>query len=188
MTSCHLDAPPRADLTVEAVPGDNNCIFHALKLQLGRQQLYEGNASQLRSYLVEWMRDHQNERIDTPSSKGDATYLKNFCPGHDFQAYLESMAEDGVTWGDHCCLVAAAMAFRVRIRVFSTLPEQTEPIVISPHSSLLIAGTICLGHYSERHYVSTQAFEGLTSTVRELSANIWSCSASLTFCNVTSHR
>ena len=104
----------------EDVPGHNNCLFKALVLQLGRLELFSGDAESLRRETVEWMRSHADQWIDHEQGAGRRTCLRDFVHG-SWETYLKEMAKHGGRWGDHCDLVATG---ETRLRAHSvTLPS-----------------------------------------------------------------
>ena len=95
-------------LREEPVAGDNNCLFHALVLQLRRIGVYNGDAESLRLLLTDWMRDNADIRIDHENDAGHRSSLCDFVTG-EWGIYLARMARHGGSWGDHCVLTAAGL-------------------------------------------------------------------------------
>ena len=150
-------------LEAEDVEGDNNCMFTALAIQLKRVQRFNGSPKELRKSIVEWMYDHGNLSIGGEPQGGPST-LSQFVEG-TWQEYLTKMVVHGGEWGDHCVLLSAAIMFKVRIHIFSTL-HSNEPLTIEAPPGTLTGRsepleegdvqTVCLGHYPEIHYISTR--------------------------------
>jgi len=96
-------------LEVEAVDGDNNCLFSALSLQLSRIGRSKFSSESIRSYIVGWMRRHGDLVIGQDSQGGTAT-LSQFAEGN-WLTYLSNMEIHKGAWGDHCVLIAAGNVF-----------------------------------------------------------------------------
>ena len=169
-------------LEEEDVPGDNNCLFHALVLQLGRVGLYAGDAKSLRESLVAWMSTNPDFKIDEAGAQGEAASLKDFVGSDEqWEAYLLKMGAHGKQWGDHLVLVAASEVYRVPIMIFSSaIGNNQTPLKIAPSSRAEVdeGKTIYLGHYMEQHYVSTRsrAVDPSDGTAACTRGRSWVCS------------
>ena len=93
------------NLVEEPVPGDNNCLFHALVLQLERLGRFSGSARDLRRRIVDWMARNSHLEICV-SHAGGPTSLRDFVEG-SWETYLAAMGQHNGAWGDHCVLIAA---------------------------------------------------------------------------------
>ena len=98
-------------LVEEPVSRDNNCLFHALALQLGRLGRFFGEARALREVVVSWMRANGSLVLDDGDSavgtlRGARATLSQFVEG-DWGRYLDRMGRHGGSWGDHAVLVSA---------------------------------------------------------------------------------
>jgi len=151
-------------LDAEDVKGDNNCMFTALAIQLSRVQRFNGSSKELRTRIVDWMYDHGNLSIER-KPQGGLSILSQFVEG-TWHEYLRKMAVHGDEWGDHwIVLLSVAIMFKVRIHIFST-SHSNEPLMIEAPPGTLAGRfelygegdvqTVCLGHYPEVHYISTQ--------------------------------
>lgn len=94
-------------LEEEKTPKDNNCLFHALVMQLRRLELYHGDARKLRKTIVEHMLSIADVRIDKEHDNGRGSTLRNFVHNESWETYMETMATHGVGWGDNLVLISA---------------------------------------------------------------------------------
>ncbi len=124
--------------TLQSVPGDGNCFFHAVLDQLKRLELAgEWNFGSLRELAVNHMQANSAEY----SNSLDGT----------MEAYITNMRRSG-TYADHLVIVALARALDVNLVIIRD--DDTSPQVVrkSPRAG---ASTLYLG-YQERkqHYYS----------------------------------
>ncbi|KAI8489448.1 hypothetical protein Bbelb_328910 [Branchiostoma belcheri] len=128
----------RLGLTFRAeVPGDGNCMFHAVSDQVLRTEGRDIGHLQLREQAV----------------RGD--HLSKFISNHSWEEYLETMSLDG-TWGDHVVLQAMADMLGHDVTIVSSVEADNYvtflyPQLGPPHRDVR---PLLLGHYAENHYVS----------------------------------
>ena len=110
-----LEQLEAAHLTKHDVPGDGNCMFHALALVLDNNNNnnprggLRRRSAELRRDLVKWVQDHRKE-------------YANFFPNDDFEdidEYLRKMSKGG-EWGDNLMLKAAADMTNTELKIVST--------------------------------------------------------------------
>jgi len=103
-----------ANMVASDVPGDGNCMFHALAASV------EGSdAAQLRAAAVEYMR----AKLDVPlfPDNQDATTFRQWIEwaGHkNVEAYLSALSRSG-TWGQSLDLAALCHVLQRPIGVYS---------------------------------------------------------------------
>ncbi|XP_035682297.1 uncharacterized protein DDB_G0271670-like [Branchiostoma floridae] len=93
---------------MESVPGDGNCLFHAVARHLDGKP----SATEVRRKVVSWLRS--NPYVD-------GEHIKNWLPGATesaWESYLRTMTMDG-TWGDEIVLQAVANTFGREVCVIS---------------------------------------------------------------------
>ncbi|CAH1268310.1 Hypp3856 [Branchiostoma lanceolatum] len=93
---------------MESVPGDGNCLFHAVARHLEGKP----SAAEVRRKVVSWL--HSNPYVD-------GEHIKNWLPGATesaWESYLRTMTMDG-TWGDEIVLQAVANTFGREVCVIS---------------------------------------------------------------------
>lgn len=145
------------NLEIHGVAGDNNCLFNALVRQLKILGIHTYDPASLRSACVKWLREHADTPMDY-DGQGEAKFVRNATLNDNlptFDEYLNHMELDGVTWGDHLTLLAAAVILKANIIVFSSLGTVT-PIDIPKSWNVDVEITLRLGHYAEFHYVSAE--------------------------------
>lgn len=94
----------KAGFVLRNVPGDGNCQFHAIGVELHKLG-FEFSALELRQLVVDTLRT-------------DLSF------GYVPEEYIQNMAKPGV-WGDGITLAALAAAFQIRIEVFQ--PDERAP-------------------------------------------------------------
>ncbi|CAH3024571.1 unnamed protein product [Porites evermanni] len=124
--------------------GNGNCMFSALCRQLEIKKGPTYSEMELRTELVQYLKDH-------PTFVCIFFYAKEY---PTWEEYLEKMARDG-TWGDHLILQAAARHFNCVIHIISSHPEFD--VKIEPDSTTCDVAELLLGHIYEYHYVSLEA-------------------------------
>ncbi|KAI8495468.1 hypothetical protein Bbelb_269230 [Branchiostoma belcheri] len=93
---------------MESVPGDGNCLFHAVARHLEGKP----SAAEVRRKVVSWLRS--NPYVD-------GEHIKNWLPGATesaWESYLRTMTMDG-TWGDEIVLQAVSNTFGREVCVIS---------------------------------------------------------------------
>jgi hypothetical protein len=116
---------------LEAVDGDNNCLFSALSLQLGRIGRSKGSSESLRACIVSWMHRH-GDLIIGRDLQGGASTLSQFTEGN-WLDYLKGMAVHGGSWGDHCVIVSAGNNPTCEPVYFSPLSYTNLRLIFSNH-------------------------------------------------------
>ncbi|XP_078615344.1 uncharacterized protein LOC144884161 [Branchiostoma floridae x Branchiostoma japonicum] len=128
-----------------AVPGDGNCMFHAVSDQVLRTEGKHMDHLQLRQQAVDHLR--RNPR----NAHGD--HLSNYIPNQAWEEYLETMSRDG-TWGDHVVLQAMADMLGRDVIIVSSVEADNYVTVLHPQSQASPRSSLLLGHYAENHYES----------------------------------
>eukprot|EP00656_Telonema_subtile_P032782 TRINITY_DN3604_c0_g1_i2.p1 TRINITY_DN3604_c0_g1~~TRINITY_DN3604_c0_g1_i2.p1 ORF type:complete len:344 (+),score=46.23 TRINITY_DN3604_c0_g1_i2:208-1239(+) len=147
------------------VPGDGNCQFHALSDQLRAKSIVDMPHGEVRAVVVHWLRNtgasilvDDNPAVTLAAASGEG----------DWGAYC-SMMERDKEWGDHLTLLAACMAFQVEVLLISSAETNWGRVLeICPLWKLEARTQIQIGHYHERHYIST----GLASWNKEERDNL----------------
>lgn len=86
---------------------------------------------------------------------GEVTTLKVAAGITDWESYCDTMAMDGITWGDELTLIAAAAIFQAEILIISSVKEDACNIIAPPvHWEIPIDRRLIIGHYHEYHYIS----------------------------------
>ncbi|XP_035697810.1 uncharacterized protein LOC118430883 [Branchiostoma floridae] len=131
----------------DEVPGDGNCMFHAVSDQVLRTEGRNITHLQLREQAVTHLR--RNPR----NAHGD--HLSNFILNQTWEEYLETMSRDG-TWGDHVVLQAMAGMLGRDVIIVSSVEADNYVTVLQPQSGANpeTARPLLLGHYAENHYAS----------------------------------
>ncbi len=129
----------RYGFTLEQVPGDGNCFFHAVLEQLERLGLAsDWNHRSLRELAVNHMREYPAEYIDSIT-------------GNDIERYITSMGKDG-TYANHQVLVALARALDMNLVAIRDDDISPQVIRRSPTQG---ASTLYLGYQATvEHYQS----------------------------------
>ena len=129
-------------------PKDGNCMFHAISDQLARLGLTLKTPSELRSRVVQYLRNNP--------LTSDGTHLREFISYQAWESYLRRMSQDGV-WGDWITLWGLENILNIDIAVVSSIGEG-DLRVISPgdtsNSDHNLNRTALLGHEAEEHYHS----------------------------------
>ena len=129
-------------------PKDGNCMFHAISDQLARLGLTLKTPSELRSSVVQYLRNNP--------LTSDGTHLMEFISYEAWESYLRRMSQDGV-WGDWITLWGLVNMLNIDIAVVSSIGEGGLRI-ISPadtsNSDHNLNRTALLGHEAEEHYHS----------------------------------
>ncbi|CAH1239392.1 SHOC2 [Branchiostoma lanceolatum] len=129
------------------VPGDGNCMFHAVSDQVLRTEGRQISHLQLREQAVDHLR--RNPR----NARGD--HLSDFISNQSWDEYLETMSRDG-TWGDHVVLQAMADMLARDVIIVSSVEADNYVTTLHPQSQVppRAARPLLLGHYAENHYAS----------------------------------
>jgi len=139
-----------------AVPGDNNCQFHAVADQLEQNGDKGWHARGLRDLVCEWLREAGDRTMDE-DGLGEHTTLKDACGVLDWKAYVTEMCLQDETWGDAATLLAVACIFEAEVVVISSVTDDcVSTILPPPHWKVPSRQRIILGHYHEYHYMSTR--------------------------------
>ena len=93
---------------------DGNCMFHAISDQLARLGLTLKTPSELRSSVVQYLRNNP--------LTSDGTHLREFISYQAWESYLRRMSQDGV-WGDWITLWGLANMLNIDIAVVSSIGE-----------------------------------------------------------------
>ncbi|XP_078617090.1 uncharacterized protein LOC144885181 [Branchiostoma floridae x Branchiostoma japonicum] len=126
------------------VPGDGNCMFHAVSDQVLRTEGRHIDHLQLRQQAVDHLR--RNPR----NARGD--HLSDFLSNQTWEEYLETMSRDG-TWGDHVVLQAMADMLVRDVIIVSSVEADNYVTVLHPQRQAS-QSSLLLGHYAENHYAS----------------------------------
>ncbi|XP_066297271.1 malignant fibrous histiocytoma-amplified sequence 1 homolog [Branchiostoma lanceolatum] len=129
------------------VPGDGNCMFHAVSDQILHTEGRHITHLQLREQAVGHLR--RNPR----NARGD--HLSDFISNQTWEEYLETMSRDG-TWGDHVVLQAMADMLARDVIIVSSVEADNYVTILHPQSGFppRAARPLLLGHYAENHYAS----------------------------------
>lgn len=139
-----------------AVPGDNNCQFHAVADQLDQNGDKGWHARSLRERVCEWLREAGDRTMDE-DGLGERTTLKDACGVLDWEAYVTEMCLQDETWGDEATLLAVACIFEAEVVVISSVTDDcVRTILPPPHWKVPSRQRIFLGHYHEYHYTSVR--------------------------------
>ncbi|XP_078384407.1 uncharacterized protein LOC144666872 isoform X3 [Oculina patagonica] len=131
--------------------GSGNCLFYALSEQLKLVKGIEIPHEELRSKLVQYLKENPKTL--------DGTDLFHFVNGYQTWAdYLTNMERDG-TWGDHVILYATADCYQTCIHVISSLSHLND-VIIRPSRHVDDRNPLMLGHIHEIHYVSLHPIQG----------------------------
>lgn len=129
-------------------PRDGNCMFHAISDQLARLGLALKTPSELRSNVVQYLRNNP--------LTSDGTHLREFISYQAWESYLRRMSQEGV-WGDWITLWGLVNMLDIDVAVVSSIGEGGLR-VISPgdtsNSDHNLNRTALLGHEAEEHYHS----------------------------------
>lgn len=127
-------------VNVQSVPGDGNCLFHAMSRGIAKITKDEPKgASELRAEVVSHLRRHEDKYIkDWCNEMPDGTIAPSY------EAYLQAVAKDNV-WAGVTELAALARMFDTRIIVF-TLRMLDEPFVF---------------HQKQKKHVIALVFDGM---------------------------
>ena len=173
--------------SVENVPGDGNCFYHAIAKQLehaGVQCQYHRNDALLRTDLVHYLETHPrgaqgqvpyrdflaNRAVQGDSERETAEdqYVENLSNEQDrlelrWQRYLQDMEEG--SWADHIAVQGMADMLQVSIRVVATVNPYT---MIRP-SDGIVKGMLHLGLIGQLHYVSLirTAMDGIIEVLQD---------------------
>lgn len=116
-------------MIVLPVPGDGNCLFHALASFFQSSKI---DHILIRRMLVHYIYQH-GERFSTDILAG----------GHkDLDQYCAHMGKSGV-WGDGVCVQAFALLFKVNVWICYARddePSQVSEFSGRPHLGLLLQG------------------------------------------------
>ena len=158
--------------SVENVPGDGNCFYHAIAKQLehaGVQCQYHRNGVLLRTGLVHYLETHPrgtqgqlpyrdflaNREVQGDSERETAQdqYVESVSNEQDrlelrWQRYLQDMEEG--SWADHIAVQGMADMLHVSIRIVATANPYT---MIRPTDGI-VNGMLHLGLIGQLHYVS----------------------------------
>ena len=158
--------------SVENVPGDGNCFYHAIAKQLehaGVQCQYHRNGVLLRTDLVHYLETHPrgtqgqlpyrdflaNREVQGDSERETAQdqYVESVSNEQDrlelrWQRYLQDMEEG--SWADHIAVQGMADMLHVSIRIVATANPYT---MIRPTDGI-VNGMLHLGLIGQLHYVS----------------------------------
>ncbi|XP_019614119.1 PREDICTED: malignant fibrous histiocytoma-amplified sequence 1 homolog [Branchiostoma belcheri] len=129
------------------VPGDGNCMFHAMSDQVLRTEGKHKGHLQLREEAVRHLRRNPH------NAHGD--HFRNFISNQSWEVYLENMSRDG-TWGDHVILQAMADMLVRDVIIVSSVEADNYVTTLRPQtgSPPRAARPLLLGHYAENHYAS----------------------------------
>ncbi|XP_035697782.1 uncharacterized protein LOC118430856 [Branchiostoma floridae] len=127
------------------VPGDGNCMFHAVSDQVFLTEGRNIDHLTLREQAVDHLR--RNPR----NARGD--HLSDFIPNQTWEEYLDTMSRDG-TWGDHVVLQAMADMLGRDVIIVSSVEADNYVTVLHPQSQTSPRISLLLGHYAENHYAS----------------------------------
>ena len=129
-------------------PRDGNCMFHAISDQLARLGLALKTPSELRSNVVQYLRNNP--------LTSDGTHLREFISYQAWESYLRRMSQEGV-WGDWITLWGLVNMLDIDVAVVSSIGEGGLR-VISPgdtsNSDHNLNRTALLGHEAEEHHHS----------------------------------
>ncbi|XP_078573125.1 caspase-2-like [Branchiostoma floridae x Branchiostoma japonicum] len=131
----------------DEVPGDGNCMFHAVADQLLRTEGRRISHVELRKQVVDYLRQNPLNGV------GD--HLRNFVPDQNWERYLNTMSRDG-TWGDHIVLQAMADMFGHDVSIVSSVEAENYVTILTPSTRAVgrKEPPLLLGHYAENHYAS----------------------------------
>ena len=154
---------------IENVPGDGNCFFRSICLQIyerfGKKETHRNIRNQLVSYLErnpkgpngdlayrEFVANRLDELGDTEKGTDLDEYVENIEDDNDrnelkWQRYLQELEKNA--WADHIAVQGMADMLHVSIRIIATLNPET---VIKPRDG--IEATLYLGLIGQSHYVS----------------------------------
>ena len=173
--------------SVENVPGDGNCFYHAIAKQLehaGVHCQYHRNDALLRTDLLHYLETHPrgaqgklpfrdflaNRAVqgDSELEKAEDQYIENLNNEQDrselrWQRYLQDMEEG--SWADHIAVQGMADMLQVSIRVVATANPYT---VIRP-SDGIVKDMLHLGLIGQLHYVSLirTAMDGIIEVIQD---------------------
>ncbi|XP_078616534.1 uncharacterized protein LOC144884871 [Branchiostoma floridae x Branchiostoma japonicum] len=132
----------------DEVPGDGNCMFHAVSDQVLRTEGRNITHLQLREQAVSYL------RMNPRNAHGD--HLSDFLSNQTWMEYLETMSRDG-TWGDHVVLQAMADMLGRDVFIVSSVEAPENFVTVlqpQPEAKPETAHPLLLGHYAENHYTS----------------------------------
>ncbi|KAI8500353.1 hypothetical protein Bbelb_219190 [Branchiostoma belcheri] len=129
------------------VPGDGNCMFHAVSDQVFRSEGKHIGHQQLRKQAAEHLRRNP--------CNADGDHLSKFVSNQSWEEYLETMSRDG-TWGDHIVLQAMADMLGHDVIIVSSVEADNYVTTLHPQSGAppRAGGPLLLGHCAENHYAS----------------------------------
>jgi hypothetical protein len=129
-----------------------NCQFQCLAHQLNELGLFPGDAAEVRSEIVSYIRNSYFSELDGTACT--SFNLQQFVPKCNLIEYADKMAKSG-EYGDHITLQAAAQHFGVNIVVLSSRGKEYNTVIRSSvsdvSSSTSSALYILLGHFPEGH-------------------------------------
>ena len=173
--------------SVENVPGDGNCFYHAIAKQLehaGVHCQYHRNDALLRTDLLHYLETHPRgahgqlpfrDFLTNRAVQGDSEletaedqYIENLKNEQDrselrWQRYLQDMEEG--SWADHIAVQGMADMLQVSIRIVATANPYT---VIRP-SDGIVKDMLHLGLIGQLHYVSLlrTAMDGIIEVIQD---------------------
>ena len=153
-------------LSIVEVPGDGNCLFHAVNHHLQKEKICSGDTQMLRLKTVDYMETHPTHNGDT------STHFKIFitietsvtsCSNHimcenanssdiSWAMYLQKLRKG--EWGDHLVIQALADMFDLAFSIVSTLTPYQDTIINPRHKN--ITTVFWLGHIGELHYTALE--------------------------------
>ena len=138
---------------IQEVPGDGDCLFHAIVDQLLRRYNIHTDAETLRRDCVQWL----DENAAMPMADGRALsehILAEFNGTRTWDEYLDGMRLVRDQWGDEWVMMAAAALYDATITWVATNQTRVQEIHLPPHFGTARQRVLFLGHYYEKHFIS----------------------------------
>ena len=117
---------------IQEVPGDGDCLFHAIVDQLLRRYGIRTDAETLRRDCVQWLEDN----AAMPMADGRTLsehILAEFNGTRTWAEYLRGMRLVRVQWGDEWVMMAAAALYKATITWVATNQRLVQNIHLPPH-------------------------------------------------------
>jgi hypothetical protein len=164
---------------LQNVPGDGNCLFHAVSFQLDYLGMEPMDAAEIRSSLVQYLTQnpvrpgtgHYQDFLASPTiattadteQPTDLDFAISLLNAEDaknqrWERYLDRLQHGA--YGDHICLTGIADMLNVNVAVIATLNPNTH--LICPHVCKA-SQTMNIGLIGQVHYVSLHRLQSLGS-------------------------
>ena len=174
------------------VPGDSDCVFHAMCHELGKLKLYDGNARELRSKVAQFMKQnpmcdnvHEYKHFWTGRIEQDNLLNADTEQPTDEDRVIEKIEDEALRierrwalylrrlehekqWGDHLVLKGLAEQFKVNIHIISS--ETTNIFIHEPYFANSV-GDAHIGVILQHHFVALDKDKDISHSTADSSDN-----------------